>query len=113
MTVLENKQWQTVCSLEDLVAQSGVAALIEGKQIALFYLPDNDAVYAIDNYCPFAEANVLSRAIVGDLKGKTVIASPIYKQHFCLESGECLEDDTVKISVFETKIQDNLIQIAL
>lgn len=112
MTV-QNKQWQTVCSLEDLVAHSGVAALVNGKQIALFYLPENDTVFATDNYCPFADANVLARGIVGDLKGKTVITSPIYKQHFCLNSGTCLEDENVTISVFETQIENNQIQVAV
>lgn len=112
MTV-QNKQWQTICSVDDLVAHSGVAALIDGKQVALFYIPENDAVFATDNFCPFAEANVLSRGIIGDLKGKTVVASPIYKQHFCLESGACLEDETVSITVFETQIENDQIQVAL
>jgi nitrite reductase (NADH) small subunit len=113
MTVQENKQWQTVCTIEDLVPHSGVAALINNKQIALFYFPENDAIYAVDNYCPFSDANVMARGIVGDLKGKTVIASPLYKQHFCLESGSCLEDENVNISVFETKIEGNQIHVAL
>lgn len=112
MTV-QNKQWQTICSVDDLVAHSGVAALLNGKQIALFYLPENDTVFATDNFCPFAEANVLARGIIGDLKGKTVVASPIYKQHFCLESGACLEDEAVSITVFEAQIENNQIQVAL
>lgn len=113
MTVQENKQWQTVCSTSDLVPFSGVAAKVGGKQIALFYMPENNAVYALDNYCPFASANVISRGIVGDLKGKLVVASPIYKQHFCLESGECLEDENVMLSVFEAKIEGDAISVSV
>ncbi len=113
MTVQLTKQWQKVCTKQDLVAHSGVAALVEGKQVALFYLPENDAIYAIQNYCPFSDANVIARGIIGDLKGKLVVASPIYKQHFCLTTGECLEDNTVKLGVFDTKIEDDHIHIAL
>jgi nitrite reductase/ring-hydroxylating ferredoxin subunit len=32
------------------------------------------------------------RGIIGDLQGERVIASPIYKQHFSLATGRCLED---------------------
>lgn len=34
----------------------------------------------------------MSRGIIGDLQGERVIASPIYKQHFSLATGRCLED---------------------
>ena len=113
MTILENQQWHTICSVDDLVAHSGIAAIINGKQVALFYLPENDAIYALDNYCPFSEANVISRGIVGDLTGKLVVASPLYKQHFCLKTGVCLEDESVSLSVFKTKLEDNKIHVAL
>ncbi len=112
MTTLENKQWLDVCSKDDLIADSGVTALLNGKQIAIFYLPQNDRLYAIDNHCPFSEANIISRGIIGDLKGKIVVASPIYKQHFCLESGTCLEDDSVTLEVFDIKIENDQVQIA-
>lgn len=37
-----------VCSVDDLVKNSGVAALVNDTQVALFYI--NDAVYALNNY---------------------------------------------------------------
>ncbi|MFT5717413.1 MAG: nitrite reductase (NADH) small subunit, partial [Oleiphilaceae bacterium] len=64
---------QVVCSKNDLVENSGVCALINGEQIAIFYLPKSEQkVFAISNWDPFGKANVLSRGIVGDLKGKFV-----------------------------------------
>jgi len=51
-----------------------------------------DAVFAIGNYDPASDANVLSRGIVGDIGGEIVVASPIYKQHFSLITGRCLEE---------------------
>jgi len=89
---------QTICQIQDLVANSGVCArvLLDGqaKQIALFYLPETDRqIFALDNWDPLGEANVLSRGIVGDINSELVVASPLYKQHFSLETGKCLEDD--------------------
>lgn len=86
--------WYTACGLDDLVAGSGVCALINGQQVAIFYLPDEQpALYAIDNFDPIGRANVLSRGIVGDIRGELVVASPLYKEHFSLRDGRCLEKD--------------------
>ena len=88
-----------VCRLDDIVPNTGVCALVGGRQIAVFRL-DDDSVHAIDNFDPFSRANVLSRGIVGDLKGEIVVASPVYKQHFSLVTGQCLEDPEVRIAVY-------------
>ncbi len=46
----------------------------------------------MSNQDPFSQAFVMSRGIIGDLQGERVVASPIYKQHFSLATGRCLED---------------------
>lgn len=102
----------SICTIADLVPFSGVAVLVGGQQIALFYIPtqsisDHAAqaqVYAIGNYDPIGKANVLSRGIVGDKEGRLVVASPLYKQHFCLETGVCLEQPTVRVPVYSVTI---------
>ena len=99
-----------VCRLDDIVPYTGVCALVDGRQIAVFRLGD-DTLYAIDNYDPFSRANVLSRGIVGDQKGEVVVASPIYKQHFSLTSGQCLEDPAVSISVFRVRLDGDVVWI--
>lgn len=113
MTAQLKTQWQAVCNTADLVEDSGVAALLNGKQIAIFYIKKLDAIYAIDNFCPFSNANVISRGITGSLKGKTVVASPIYKQHFCLETGECLEDSDVQLATYPVKIEQERVFLAV
>lgn len=87
-----------LCNISDLVENSGVCALAEyqgeEQQIALFYLPDTEQqVYGIDNWDPCGNANVLSRGIVGNIGEEVVVASPLYKQHFSLTSGKCLEEE--------------------
>ncbi|HAZ80612.1 MAG TPA: nitrite reductase (NAD(P)H) small subunit, partial [Porticoccaceae bacterium] len=77
-----------ICEQTDLVANSGVCAIVEGQQIALFYLPKEiPTVYAIGNWDPIGKANVLSRGMVGDINQRLVVASPLYKQHFDLQTG--------------------------
>ena len=43
---------------------------------------------------------MLSRGIVGDLNGELVVASPVYKQHFSLLDGRCIEDASVSVPVY-------------
>ena len=99
-----------VCHLDDIVPNTGVCALVNGRQVAVFRL-DDDSVYAIDNYDPFSRANVLSRGIVGDLKGEVVVASPVYKQHFSLKSGQCLEDPEVRVPVYAVRLENETVWV--
>ena len=106
-------QWQDVCSVDDLQPDSGVCALVEGQQVAIFYMPKNKAVYAINNHDPFGNANVLSRGIIGDINGQPVVASPLYKQHFNLQTGVCLEDETVTIPTYAIRIENGSVQVTI
>lgn len=109
-----SQQSLEICKIDDLVAGSGVAVMLGQNQIALFYLPEEtQAIYAVSNFDPFSEANVISRGILGDLQGELVVASPIYKQHFSLETGQCLEDDTVSLSVYQAEITGSSVMLWL
>ncbi|MGB3934530.1 MAG: nitrite reductase small subunit NirD [Burkholderiales bacterium] len=99
-----------VCRLEDIVPNAGVCALVGGEQVAVFRL-DDDSVHALGNFDPFSRANVLSRGIVGDLKGELVVASPVYKQHFSLVTGRCLEDAAVQVPVFSAKVEEGWVVV--
>ncbi|MEN8665235.1 MAG: nitrite reductase small subunit NirD, partial [Polycyclovorans sp.] len=83
--------WQRICPLDAILPETGACARVDGRQIAIFRLGD-DRVFAIDNHDPFSGANVLWRGVLGGLEGERVVASPIYKQHFSLATGRCLED---------------------
>ncbi|WP_025885142.1 nitrite reductase large subunit NirB [Asaia prunellae] len=107
--------WQALCDESDLVPNSGVVAWWEGSQIAIFFLPattlSSARVFAIDNHDPFSKANVIGRGILGDLKGEIVVASPLYKQHFRLRDGICLEDERVSLRVWDTRIVEGRVEI--
>src|SRR6476661_7986727 len=99
-----------ICRLDAIVPDCGVAALVNGRQVAIFRL-HGDHLYAIDNFDPFSKANVLSRGIVGDLKGELVVASPVYKQHFELLTGRCVEDATVWIPVYRARVEEGFVVV--
>jgi len=99
-----------VCRLEDIVPETGVAALVDGEQVAVFRMED-DSIHALGNRDPFSGANVLSRGIVGDLKGERVVASPVYKQHFSLFTGRCIEDASARVPVFDARTEDGWVVV--
>ena len=98
-----------VCRLDDILPDTGIAALVDGEQIAIFRI--DQKIYAIGNRDPFSGANVLSRGIVGDLNGELVVASPVYKQHFSLLTGQCIEDASVSVPVYRARVEGADIQI--
>ena len=95
--------WLTVCDLSALVSGRGVAALLpDGRQVALFR-DRSDRLYAIDNRDPFTGAAVLSRGLTGTHEGRPFVASPLLKQRFDLASGQCLDDEEVRVTAYEVR----------
>jgi len=101
--------WVAVCQLDDILPDTGICARVGAHQVAVFRV--EDAVYAIDNFDPASGANVLSRGIVGDLGGELVVASPIYKQHFSLTTGRCLEEAEHSVAVFAARVVEGTVWV--
>jgi len=103
--------WVDVCSVDDLIPHSGVCALVEEIQVAIFYMPEDNAVFAINNFDPFSLINILSRGLIGDIQGEPMVSSPIYKQHFSLKTGVCFEDKTVKVDSYGVRIEGSRVEV--
>lgn len=105
--------WHSICSRTDLVAYSGVVAWFAGAQVALFYLPDSTGgkIHAVHNHDPLSGANVIGRGILGQLQGAVVVASPLYKQHFRLEDGGCLEKPEIALTVWPARLNGDRVEI--
>lgn len=101
--------WITVCHSDELKPSLGVRALLGGEQVALFRVQSQ--LYAISAVDPFSGAAVLSRGLVGDQRGQVVVASPIYKQHFNLSTGACLEDERVVLKTYAIRELNGQIQL--
>jgi nitrite reductase (NADH) small subunit len=104
--------WITVCKLIDIAPNTGVCALVKGEQVAIFRQARTDTLYATGNYDPAGKANVLSRGLLAQLGNVTSVASPLYKHHYCLESGVCQEDDQLSVPVFEVRLNDDAVEVA-
>lgn len=112
----ENKAvtWSAVCSIDDLVPNTGVCALVQDRHVAVFHVKDGaDRLFAIDNYDPNAQASVLSRGLVGNLGERIVVASPIYKHHFDLQSGHCLEAPENSVNAYPVRVEKRTVWIGI
>ena len=91
-----------VCDLAALIADRGVAALVDDRAVAVFLLGNGELV-AIDNVDPISGAGVLSRGLIGEADGTPTVASPLYKQRFDLRTGACLDDAEVSVRVHDAR----------
>jgi nitrite reductase (NADH) small subunit len=108
--------WHDVCPVSDIAPNTGVAALIGKRQVAVVRAIDRagrEALYGISNWCPFAKAMVLARGIVGSKGDIPKLVSPIYKQGFDLRSGVCLDDPAVQVPVYPVRVTGGMVQIAV
>ncbi|MDP9139310.1 MAG: nitrite reductase small subunit NirD [Pseudomonadota bacterium] len=109
-------RWTYVCRVNEIVANTGVCAKVGSDQVAVFRVCTDepgsvDQVYALSNHDPKSGANVLSRGLVGDLLNEPVVASPVYKQHYSLRDGRCLEDESLTIPSFPVLVHDGMILV--
>ncbi|MBI98472.1 MAG: nitrite reductase (NAD(P)H) small subunit [Verrucomicrobiales bacterium] len=105
---MSTRAFHKICALEDIPQNTGVCALVDGQQIAIFRTGPKD-LHAVSNHDPFSKANVLSRGIVGTKGDTPKVASPIYKQQFDLTTGQCLDDPEVRIPTFAVREQDGAV----
>lgn len=104
--------WITVCKATDVIYETGVAAIINNIPIAVYRLRNNK-VYALGNVDPYCDAGVLARGLIGSIDGVPVVASPMYKQHFRLEDGVCVEEPQISVASYETIIIDGMVSVAM
>ncbi len=104
--------WTAVCAFDDILPNTGVCALVEGRHVAIFRVGP-DAFYAIDNVDPKSQASVLSRGLIGSLGDRTVVASPLYKQHYDLRTGACVEDAALSVRAHEVAVRDGRVWVSL
>jgi nitrite reductase (NADH) small subunit len=102
--------WVAVCRYDRLEPERGVAALVDGEQVALFRCHDG-SLYAVGNLDPIAGAYVMSRGIVGTRGDVPTVASPLHKQVYDLRTGACLDVPGVRLSTFDVRQRDGLVEI--
>ena len=104
-------QWNTICDLADIIPQTGVCALVNDQQVAVFRPRQEEQVFAISNIDPFFQASVLSRGLIAEHNGELWVASPLKKQRFRLSDGRCMEDESRSVAHFDARVKDGKVQI--
>ncbi|WP_019612718.1 nitrite reductase small subunit NirD [Psychromonas ossibalaenae] len=104
-------QWITICKHQELSENSGVCALFEGQQVAVFYCKRNADLYAVSNFDPIAQANVISRGIMGSVQEQAYVASPLYKQRFDLNTGICIDSPEFALKTYLVRIEADQVQL--
>ena len=104
--------WTAICAVDEILPNTGVCALVAGRHVAVFRIGD-DRFYAIDNVDPKSGASVLSRGLIGSLGDRIVVASPLYKNHFDLRTGECLEAPEHSVRAHAVRVEAGTVQVAL
>jgi nitrite reductase/ring-hydroxylating ferredoxin subunit len=60
----------------------------------------------VERLCAFSQ-------YFGRSAGRSKVASPIYKQNFNLITGECFDDETVRVAVFLVRVVDGHVQVGI
>ncbi len=112
-TATRTLHWTAVCKAADILPDTGVCALVEGRHVAIFRVGRAHDFFAIDNVDPKAGASVLSRGLVGSIGERIVVASPLYKNHFDLKSGECIEAPEHSVRAHAVRVHEDRVLVAL
>lgn len=104
-------EWIRACRIDELVPERGVAVLLPNRDQAALFRTHEDQLFAVSNFDPYSEANVISRGIVGTRGDVPTVASPMYKQVFDLTSGRCLTEAGPGLRCFEVVCVDGQIWV--
>lgn len=104
--------WHRICAVEDLELSWGEAALVAGRQIAVFRTGASE-VFAVANEDPATGAHVMARGILGSRGVRPTIASPLHKEVYDLGTGECLTSPGLALDTFSTRLAGGFLEIEL
>jgi nitrite reductase (NADH) small subunit len=105
-------RWTAVCPYTRLAPDRGVAAQVDGAQVAIIRTHDGE-VYAVSHRDPISGAHVMSRGIVGHQQGRATIASPDHRHVYDLTTGDCLDIPDVRLAVYPVRRRGDIVEIGV
>jgi nitrite reductase (NADH) small subunit len=105
-------EWVDICDFDDLDVDRGVVALVADEPVAVFRCSPWDELFAIGNVDPYSSASVLSRGIVGSIGHQRVVASPVFKNRFDLQTGRSIDDPAVAVGSYPIRTVRGRVQVA-
>ncbi|MEV7969933.1 nitrite reductase small subunit NirD [Sphaerisporangium sp. NPDC088356] len=106
------ERWEAICAYADLIPERGAAALVRGRQIALFRAYDG-RLFAVGNRDPYSGAYVMSRGIIGTRGDEPVVATPMHKQVFSLVTGVCLDEPAIAVPTYPTRVTNGTVEVSV
>lgn len=111
-TKLEDvKVWFKAAHINAFPQDGGACVKYKDLQIAVFNFERLNAWYACQNLSPEKQEMVLSRGMIGDHNGIPMVACPLHKKTFSLETGENLNGDLGAIATYPVKIKEENVYI--
>ncbi|MFT4437744.1 Rieske (2Fe-2S) protein [Caballeronia sp. 15715] len=99
-----NEVWTSICDVSSLKPDTVLAAEVDGKPIAVYFV--DDRYFATDNVCPHAYA-LLSD---GWLEGKE-IECPLHGARFDIETGAVIDGPAeCGLKTYEVRVECNEVQ---
>lgn len=107
--------WQRICAVADLEPAWGEAALVDGRQVALFrtLTGGSESIFAVDQRCPATGAHVMARGILGSRGERATIASPLHKEIYDLQTGDCFSSPDLQLATYSTRVVDGFVEVAV
>lgn len=110
---LLGSSWVSAGAVKDFPKEGGACVKYHDHQVAVFQFESRGEWYATQNMCPHKYDMVLSRGLTG-CEGETPkVACPQHKKTFSLETGESLNDDSLKIQTYQTRIHEGQVMVLL
>lgn len=105
--------WETVCPLSRLIPERGVAALVDGEQVAIFRIDgaDGPQLYAVGHIDPRMQASTMARGLVGSVGDEPTVAAPLLKEKYSLITGECFTNPEYQLPVYEVRLRGEMVQV--
>ncbi|GAB3548693.1 nitrite reductase small subunit NirD [Arthrobacter tumbae] len=110
LAAVSDGTWYPICRLEDLELCWGEAALIHGRQVALFRV-DSATVFAVSHRDPVSGSQVMARGIVGSRGQRFTITSPLHKEVYYLDSGDPAAGPGTALRSFPTRVTDGMVEV--
>ncbi|MEP3837615.1 MAG: nitrite reductase small subunit NirD [Algibacter sp.] len=103
--------WFKAANINDFPKDGGACVKYKDLQIAVFNFNRLKTWYACQNLSPYKEEMVLSRGMIGDHNGEPMVACPLHKKTYSLETGENLNGDLEPIALYPIKIEGENVYI--
>lgn len=114
--------WVEIGSLEELRAAGRLVARVDGRELGAVWDAERETAHGIRNRCPHGGGPLCLGRVREreggspgryELAGERVLRCPWHGWEFDLESGQCLDDPSLRAAVYPVEITGSVVRIAV